>query len=111
MSASPTARLLVASVLVALASFGMPSAQAVSPPEVDDRLLPKPARPAPPRPTTQREVCTMVGGNPGPGRNQLADLDLPRVWQLTRGAGQRVAVIDTGVSRHGRLPDVVPRGD
>ena len=25
------------------------------------------------------------------------DLDLPRVWQLTRGAGQRVAVIDTGV--------------
>lgn len=53
----------------------------------------------------------MVGGNPGPGRNQLADLDLPRVWQLTRGAGQRVAVIDTGVSRHGRLPDVVPGGD
>jgi membrane-anchored mycosin MYCP len=33
------------------------------------------------------------------------------VWQLTRGAGQRVAVIDTGVSRHHRLPDVVPGGD
>ena len=53
----------------------------------------------------------MVTGDPGPGRNQLADLDLPRVWQLTRGAGQRVAVIDTGVSRHRRLPDVVPGGD
>lgn len=53
----------------------------------------------------------MVTGNPAPGRNQLAELDLPRVWRLTRGAGQRVAVIDTGVSRHRRLPDVVPGGD
>lgn len=111
LSASATVRLAAASVLVALSSFGMPSAQAVSPPEIDDKLLPKPARPAPPRPTAQREVCTLASGNPGPGRNQLADLDLPRVWQLTRGAGQRVAVIDTGVSRHGRLPDVVPGGD
>ncbi len=50
--------------------------------------------------------------NSGPGRNQLTDLvDMSRVWQLTRGAGQRVAVIDTGVSRHPRLPDVVPGGD
>ena len=43
--------------------------------------------------------------------DQPADLDLPQVWQLTRGAGQRVAVIDTGVSRHRRLPNVVPGGD
>ena len=42
---------------------------------------------------------------------QLADLDLPQVWQLTRGAGQRVAVIDTGVSRHRRLPELVAGGD
>jgi membrane-anchored mycosin MYCP len=101
----------VTTVSVLLAYFGTPSAQAVSPPQIDDRLLPKPALPAPPKPTVQREVCTMVTGDPGPGRNQLADLDLPRVWQLTRGAGQRVAVIDTGVSRHRRLPDVVPGGD
>jgi membrane-anchored mycosin MYCP len=59
----------------------------------------------------QREVCATVAGDSGPGRNELADLDLPRVWQLTRGAGQRVAVIDTGVARHRRLPDVVPGGD
>ncbi|WP_103175398.1 type VII secretion-associated serine protease mycosin [Mycobacterium ahvazicum] len=104
-------RLVAISVLTALSSWGMPSAQAVSPPEVDDRLLPKPALPAPTRPTLQREVCTMVTGDPGPGRNQLSDLDLPHVWQLTRGAGQRVAVIDTGVSRHRRLPEVVPGGD
>jgi membrane-anchored mycosin MYCP len=47
----------------------------------------------------------------GTGRDQLANLDLARVWQLSRGAGQRVAVIDTGVSRHRRLPAVVPGGD
>ena len=104
-------RLAAVSVLTALSSVGIPLAQAVSPPEIDDRVLPKPALPAPPRPSVQREVCTMATGDPGPGRNQLADLDLPRVWQLTRGAGQRVAVIDTGVSRHRRLPDVVPGGD
>src|SRR6202044_2471145 len=60
----------------------------------------------------QREVCATMTTDSGPGRNRLADLiDLPRVWQLTRGAGQRVAVIDTGVARHRRLPDVVPGGD
>ena len=44
--------------------------------------------------------------------NRMPDpLAMSRVWQLTRGAGQRVAVIDTGVSRHRLLPDVVPGGD
>jgi membrane-anchored mycosin MYCP len=48
----------------------------------------------------------------GPGRNRPAGLiDLSAVRQLSRGAGQRVAVIDTGISRHRRLPDVVPGGD
>ncbi|WP_090600549.1 type VII secretion-associated serine protease mycosin [Mycobacterium lentiflavum] len=111
MRTSRLVRLVAAAGLTALSHWGTPSAQAVSPPEIDDRLLPKPALPAPTRPTVQREVCTMVTGDPGPGRNQLADLDLPHVWQLTRGAGQRVAVIDTGVARHRRLPDVVPGGD
>jgi len=110
LSTSCFMRLLVVSALAALSQFGTPPAQAVSPPKIDDRWLPKPALPAPPRPTVQREVCAGVGDS-GPGRNQLADQDLPRVWQLTRGAGQRVAVIDTGVSRHRRLPHVVPGGD
>jgi membrane-anchored mycosin MYCP len=111
LTSSPVARLLAVSALTALSQFGIPAAQAVSPPQIDDRWLPKPALPAPTRPSVQREVCTTVTGTSGPGRHQLADLDLPRVWQLTRGAGQRVAVIDTGVSRHPRLPDVVAGGD
>jgi membrane-anchored mycosin MYCP len=111
LTTSRVLRLLAVATLTALSHFGIPSAHAVSPPEIDDRWLPKPALPAPPRPTVQREVCATVAGDSGPGRNELADLDLARVWQLTRGAGQRVAVIDTGVSRHRRLPDVVPGGD
>lgn len=112
MSGSRVARLLAVSALASLCQLGMPLAQAVSPPEIDDKWLPKPALPAPPRPTVQREVCATMTVDATPRRNPLPGLvDLPRVWQLTRGAGQRVAVIDTGVSRHPRLPGVVPGGD
>ena len=114
MTTSRVVRVLAVSVLTALSQFGTPSAHAVSPPPIDDRWLPEPALPAPSRPTVQREVCAVVtpnSGDSGSGHDQLADLDLPQVWQLTRGAGQRVAVIDTGVSRNQRLPAVVPGGD
>ena len=111
---SPVVRLLAVSALTALATLGMPLAQAVSPPPIDGQRLPQPAAPSPAQPTVQREVCDAVSANPGEpghGHDQLADLDLPRVWQLTRGAGQRVAIIDTGVARHPRLPNLVPGGD
>lgn len=112
MSVRCLARALAVSALTMLSAFGMPCAQAVSPPKVDDRWLPKPARPAPPSPTVQIAVCAATTTDTEPGRSRFAiPGDLPRVWQLTRGAGQRVAVIDTGVSRHPRLPDVVPGGD
>ncbi len=111
MTASRAGRLLAVSALVALWQFGMPGAHAVSPPQVDDKWLPAPARPAPPRPTVQHDVCAVLTTGPAPDTDPLADLDLPRVWQLTRGAGQRVAVIDTGVSGHPRLRAVVPGGD
>ncbi|MGH3969073.1 MAG: S8 family serine peptidase, partial [Mycobacterium sp.] len=111
LTAVRVARVLAVSGVTALPLFGMPSALAISPPEIDDRWLPKPALPAPPRPTVQREICAMLAEVPATGHGQIAVVDLPRVWQLSRGAGQRVAVIDTGVSRHRRLPGVVPGGD
>lgn len=112
MRASHAARLLAVSALTVLFALGMPPAQAVSPPSVDDRWLPEPALPAPPGPTVQREVCAAMTADSGPGRNRPPGvIDLAAVWQLTRGAGQRVAVIDTGISRHRRLPGVVPGGD
>lgn len=105
-------RTLAVSALTLLPALGVPCAQAVSPPKVDDRLLPKPARPSPPSPTVQREVCATMATGAAPGPSQFANVDdLPRIWRLSRGAGQRVAVIDTGISRHPLLPDVVPGGD
>ena len=111
---SRAVRLLLVSALAALFQLGTPSAQAVSPPPIDEKWLPEPAAPTPPRPTVQREVCDVPSSSPaesGLSHDQTADLDLLRVWQLTRGAGQRVAIIDTGVSQHSRLPKVVPGGD
>ncbi|GAT12531.1 type VII secretion-associated serine protease mycosin [Mycolicibacterium novocastrense] len=109
-------RLLRVVLAVAFASApvtGIPTAAAVVPPGVDDSLLPHPHSPAPPQPTKQTGQCTTaqkvtLGGDVG---GQLRDLDLRSVWPLTRGGGQTVAVIDTGVSRHRLLPRLVPGGD
>ena len=39
-------------------------------------------------------------------------IDLPRAWDITTGSASiTIAVIDTGVSRHPRLPNLVPGGD
>ncbi|WP_372489542.1 type VII secretion-associated serine protease mycosin [Candidatus Mycolicibacterium alkanivorans] len=107
-------RILAATAAVLLvAPHCAPSAFAVGPPAVDNTMLPAPAPPAPPEPTEQREPCTIglpAGGNQ-PRSGQLNGVDLPAMWRLTRGAGQRVAVIDTGVQPHRRLPGVVAGGD
>lgn len=47
----------------------------------------------------------------GASARQLGTVDLTALWRLTRGAGQRVAVIDTGIAAHRRLSDVVAGGD
>jgi membrane-anchored mycosin MYCP len=52
-----------------------------------------------------------LDADPPTASSQLSGLDLPQVWQLTRGSGQRVAVIDTGVSPHPRLPNTAAAGD
>jgi membrane-anchored mycosin MYCP len=106
---------LVVAVLAALPQCVLPAAHAVSPPPIDDSRLPEPARPAPPEPTVQRELCAVLSADSVSRRgnisNQLAGLGLSQAWQFTRGSGQRVAIIDTGVSPHPRLPDLVPGGD
>lgn len=106
-------RLLVIAALTVLSQCAAPSARAVSPPPIDEKLLPAPALPAPQRPTVQREVCTAATTDATQPEMpaQLAGLDLPQIWGLSRGGGQRVAVIDTGVSRHRRLPHLLPGGD
>ncbi|WP_067969904.1 type VII secretion-associated serine protease mycosin [Mycolicibacter icosiumassiliensis] len=101
---------LVAAATIAAAT-ATPPANAVAPPPVDRSLLPAPAPAAPARPTVQREVCTVGSLGPGSPPTQLDGLDLAAAWALTRGAGQRVAVIDTGVAAHRRLPGLIGGGD
>jgi membrane-anchored mycosin MYCP len=62
-----------------------------------------------------RGECSTSGVIPGtdPGSttpNQLM-LNLPAAWQVSRGEGQLVAIIDTGVRPGPRLPNVDPGGD
>jgi membrane-anchored mycosin MYCP len=106
-------RLLGATTLAALPIWTASDAAAVTPPPVDASLLPKPAPPAPPQRTEQQRQCVGSSSEPAAEKStgQLEDIDLPNIWQLTRGAGQTVAVIDTGVSRHRLLPHLVPGGD
>ncbi|KZE99178.1 type VII secretion-associated serine protease [Rhodococcus sp. EPR-157] len=82
-------------------------------PVVDPALLPAPAPAAPPEPTEQRNACVAVSAVPdGTGvPDEIGTLDFGAVWPITRGAGQLVAVIDTGVSPHPRLPGLRPGGD
>ncbi|MGB3769646.1 MAG: type VII secretion-associated serine protease mycosin [Rhodococcus sp. (in: high G+C Gram-positive bacteria)] len=72
-----------------------------------------PASASPAEPTEQRQDCatvSMIGDDPAVPAAQRS-LRFSDVWGLTRGAGQMVAVIDTGVAPHPRLPQLVPGGD
>jgi membrane-anchored mycosin MYCP len=102
-------RCLLVLPLVALTA-GIPPAGAIAPPPIDRSLLPAPSRPAPPRRTVQRQTCAVTLLD-RPARGQLDGLGLPQARQLTRGEGQRVAIIDTGVAPHPRLPRTAGGGD
>ena len=88
-----------------------PLAKAVSPPPIDESRLPPTAPARPPRPTVQREICSVSSVIRDADMTQLFGLDLQQVWKLTNGSGQRVAVIDTGVAPHRRLPYLAAGGD
>ena len=63
----------------------------------------------------QTAYCTEVGVLPGTDfrlQPQYMDmLNLSEAWEFSRGAGVKVAVIDTGVTPHPRFPRLIPGGD
>jgi len=107
------ARLVGAGALALWPLWNSPPAAAVTPPVVDMSILPKPAAPAPPQLTEQQGQCAADIDHTldSAAEDPLTALGLEDVWPLTRGAGQTIAVIDTGVSRHRLLPHLIPGGD
>lgn len=88
---------------------------AIAPPVIDDGALGAAlAVNGPPDATEQRSVCAeplLTGAAPRDAPLPQRILDLPAAWQFSRGSGQKVAVVDTGVNPHPRLPALEPGGD
>ncbi|WP_343710133.1 type VII secretion-associated serine protease mycosin [Mycobacterium sp.] len=102
-------------VMFAVSLWTCPAALAISPPVVDPGAAPPAGAPGPVVPMEQRADCSVSGVLPGtdPGvatPDQLM-MDLPAAWRFSRGDGQTVAVLDTGVRPGPRLPGVEPGGD
>lgn len=103
-----------AGVLVA-ALWTSPLVLAITPPTVDAGVVPPSGTPGPVQATQQNSECSttdITAGadlkNPPAAQRQI---DLPAAWEFSRGDGQTVAVIDTGVRPGPRLPAVEAGGD
>jgi len=94
---------------------GCPPAFAIGKPQVDPGVPPPAGTPGPVAPMEQRGPCSTSGIIPGSDPDVVspsqAMLNLPAAWQFSRGEGQLVAVLDTGVQPGPRLPNVDPGGD
>lgn len=105
---------LLATLLVIAAFTGVGPAAAVEPPVVPPG--PPPVGPvAATEPTEQKTVCAVAGARPGSDFTRppvaAAMLRYEDAWAYSRGAGQTVAVIDTGVNPNPRLPRLRGGGD
>jgi membrane-anchored mycosin MYCP len=102
-------------VVFAAAMCTCPPALAISPPVVDPGVPPPNGTPGPVRPMEKNGECSISGVIPGtdPGLTTPGQLmlNLPAAWQISRGEGQLVAILDTGVRPGPRLPNVDAGGD
>jgi membrane-anchored mycosin MYCP len=103
------------SLIVATIALPGAPAYAINPPVIDPGAVPPNSTPGPPQPMKQSSYCTEVGVLPGSDfrvqPKYMDMLNLPEAWRFGRGGGVRVAVIDTGVTPHPRLPHLIPGGD
>jgi membrane-anchored mycosin MYCP len=99
---------------VATIALAMPVASAIVPPQIPPG--PPPVGPvAPLGPTEQKAACGVGRVFPGSRLRQSPSADTmlnyTGAWQFSRGAGQKIAVIDTGVSPNPRLRALEGGGD
>lgn len=105
----------IVSILTVVVALSPPVAGAIAPPVVEPG--PPPSGPVgPTQPTEQKAICGIPTGvlphtDFSVQTSAEAMLDYTRAWQYSRGAGQKVAVIDTGVNPHPRLPALEAGGD
>jgi membrane-anchored mycosin MYCP len=109
-------RAAIAALLLTSGSLaGLPPAYAINPPTIDPAAVPPDGPPGPPAPMKQNSYCTEVGVLPGTDfklqPKYMDMLNLQEAWQFGRGAGIKVAVIDTGVTPHPRFQHLIPGGD
>src|SRR5271163_706075 len=101
-------------IVAAVALSGAP-AYAVNPPGIDPAAVPPDSPPGPSATMKQSSYCTEVGVLPGSDfriqPKYMDMLNLSEAWQFGRGAGVKVAVIDTGVNPHPRFRHLIPGGD
>lgn len=117
-----TGRIAAVTVLVtAMSSTAqVPPAAAVSPPSVNPGSVPADGRPGPEQPMRQSNICAQAIATPEPNVTLPAPgftmLNIDRAWEFSTGHGVSVAVIDTGINPHPRLPvtgggDYITGGD
>jgi membrane-anchored mycosin MYCP len=111
MSRATTAAMLLTTGALA----GLPPAYAITPPTIDQGAVPPDSPPGPLAPMKQNNYCTEVGVVPGTDfrlqPKYMDMLNMSEAWSFGRGAGVKVAVIDTGVTPHPRFQHLIPGGD
>lgn len=107
--------LAAATAMLAVSTMSCPAAGAITPPELDAGVVPPSGAPGPVQPMAQRNPCVatgvLPGSDPGAVNQNSSMLNLTGAWKYSRGDGQLVAVLDTGVRPGPRLPNVDPGGD
>ncbi len=101
--------------VLAAALWVSPSAMAITQPKVDQGARPPNGAPGPVQPMAKNGDCSSPGVIPGTDAGAATPsqrmMDPSAAWRFSRGDGQLVAVLDTGVRPGPRLPGVQPGGD
>ena len=115
MSSARARRCGCLTAVLAAALWVCPPALAIAPPAVDPGATPPNGAPGPVQPMEKSGECSSTGvlsgtdfGAATPSQRML---DPSAAWRFSRGDGQLVAVLDTGVRPGPRLPGVQPGGD